>query len=152
MYLSLLFFWIIFNGQFTLEILLFGIVICAAILFFMCKYFDYSIKKELLLYRRAFFLVKYFFILFIEIVKANIATMKLMLSVKREIEPVLVKFKSPLKTDFAKILLANSITMTPGTITIVLDGDNFAVHCLDKELIEGLVDGVFVQQLKKLEN
>lgn len=151
MYLLLLIFWIIFNGQFTLEIFTIGLVVCAAIFYFICRFVDYSVKKELLLYKRSIFLLRYFFILFIEIIKANISTLKLMLSVKREIEPVLVTFKSPLKTDFAKVILANSITMTPGTITISLEGDEYKVHCLDKELMEGLVDGVFVQELKKLE-
>jgi len=151
MLILLFLFWIVFNGQFNLEIFIIGTIICLGLFFFMCRFMNYSIKKELFLWRRFFFLSKYFVILFIEIIKANIATMRLMLSVKNEIEPVLVRFKSPLKTNFGKVLLANSITMTPGTITVSLEGDEYVVHCLDKELTEGLVDGVFVENLLKME-
>ncbi len=52
-------------------------------------------------------------------------------------KPALVRFKTDLKTKQARVVLANSITLTPGTITVTLEEDEYVVHCLDKELAEG---------------
>ena len=151
MYFVFLALWIIFNGNFTLEILLFGIVIAGVIYWFLCRFMDFSIQKDLLLWKKGLLLLRYFCILIMEIVKANVTTMRLLFSEKYEIEPVLVTFRTTLETRMARVLLANSITLTPGTITVSLEGNEFQVHCLDRSLAEGLSDGVFVRELEKLE-
>ncbi len=122
MYFIFLALWIIFNGKFTLEILLFGIVIASVIYWFMCRFMDFSIQKDLLLWKRGLLLLRYFGILILEIIKANVTTMKLLFSEKYEIEPVLITFQTTLETRMARVLLANSITLTPGTITVSLEG------------------------------
>ena len=55
------------------------------------------------------------------------------------IDPQVIKFRSKLKGDFARVAFANSITLTPGTITIYVstDGD-FTVHAIDAQSAEGL--------------
>jgi len=151
MYFVFLALWIIFNGNFTLEILLFGLVIAAVMYWFLCKYMDFSVRKDIVLCKKAVLLLRYLVILIVEIIKANVTAMKLLFSEKYEIEPVLVTFHTSLQTRMARVLLANSITLTPGTITVSLEGDEFQVHCLDKTLAEGLSDGVFVKELEKLE-
>ena len=60
-------------------------------------------------------------------------------------------FNTDLKTGLAKVLLANSITLTPGTITVSVEDNRFCVHCLDRELAEGLEDSAFVELLKEIE-
>ena len=60
-------------------------------------------------------------------------------------------FKTDLHSTFARVLLANSITLTPGTITVALTGNEYTVHCLDKELAEGISSSVFVKLLEKIE-
>lgn len=151
MYFVFLALWVIFNGNLTLEIFLFGIVIAAVMYAFICKFMDFNVHKDILIWKRLFLLLRYLVILIVEIVKANISAMKLLFSEKNEIEPVLVRFRTSLKTKTAKTLLANSITLTPGTITVSLEGDEFQVHCLDRSLAEGLSDGVFVKELEKME-
>ena len=86
-----------------------------------------------------------------EILKANIGVMQLILSPKMEVEPKLVRFRTDLKTDLARVILANSITLTPGTITVTLEGDEYLVHCLDKSMAEGMDDSIFVRLLHQLE-
>ena len=49
------------------------------------------------------------------------------------IDPRIIRFPSKLKTDIAKVTLANSITLTPGTITIHIAGDDFFVHAIDEK-------------------
>ncbi len=152
MYVILFLFWIIFNGNITVEIIAFGLVISAVILLFMCKFLDYSLKKELMLYRLAPQLIAYMFVLLWEVVKANVATAAIILNPKVKSEPKLFHFPSPLKTTLCRVILANSITLTPGTITVKLDDDGtFVIHCLDMDLAEGIEDSVFVRRLKKIE-
>jgi len=143
--------WIIFNGRITLEIVLFGVVISAAVFAFICKFMDYSIEKELTLYKRVPKFCRYVFILVKEIVKANLAVCRMILTRKEILEPTLVKVHTDLKSETAKVILANSITLTPGTITVSMTDDTLLVHCLDKSLAEGMEDSEFVEMLEDME-
>lgn len=151
MYLLFLAAWIIFNGNITLEIFIFGVVISAAMMVFMCNFMDYSLKKEINVYKKSICFFSYVLLLIREIVKANLAIIPRILTVEEEMEPVIVKFRTYLKTDFARMLLANSITLTPGTITVSMDGNEYTIHCLDTSLAEGLADSEIERLLKKLE-
>ena len=98
-----------------------------------------------------FQILHYLFVLILEIVKANFTVVKLIMSSKYELEPVVIKFRTDLKTRPARILLANSITLTPGTITVSLSNDEYMVHCLDKSLAQGIDKSIFVELLEKME-
>lgn len=144
--------WIIFNGQLTLEIAAFGIVIAGAIYLFICKFLDYSPRNDIILCKRFFLLLHYVFVLVVEILKANGAVFRMIYSAKYNIEPAVVHFKTTLHSTFARVLLANSITLTPGTITVSLKDDEYVVHCLDKELALGIDSSIFVKLLERIEN
>ena len=143
--------WIIFNGQFTFEIAAFGVVIAGLMYLFICKFLNYHPKTDLLLCKKFFLVLQYVFVLITEIIKANFAVIRMIMSSRYEIEPAIVRFKTDLKTTPARVLLANSITLTPGTITVSLEEDEYVVHCLDKELAEGINSSVFVTLLRRLE-
>ena len=151
MFLLLTLLWIVFNGRFTIEVLLFGVAISGLICFFLVRFFGYSFRKELRALKILPDLIIYIFVLLFEIIKANFTVMKLILFKAREIEPVVVHFHTDLKSRYAKVLLANSITLTPGTITSSMHDDEYYVHCLDKKLGNGISDSVFVRRLKKME-
>lgn len=151
MYVVFFLFWIIFNGKITTEIVILGLLVAAAVYAFICKFMDYSISKDVRMMKKGLFLLKYVGILVWEIVKANVATIKMILSPRVIVEPVIVRFHSHLKTDLAKVILANSITLTPGTITVSIEGDEFEVHCLDKDFSVGLEDSIFVKMLHRFE-
>ena len=151
MFIALFLFWLVFNGRFTVEIAVFGLVLSAAILWFMCKFMDYSLEKDFRIVKKSLWMIKYVLILIIEIAKANVGVLKILLSVRYEKEPVLVSFHTDLKSRAARVILANSITLTPGTITVNLMDDYYEVHCLDKSLAAGLDSSIFVKQLKKFE-
>lgn len=151
MYLIFFFAWIIFNGQVTTEIVIFGVVIAAAVFWFICKFMNYSLKKELKLYKSIGFLVRYGLVLLSEIIKANVEIIPRIYTVEQAMEPVIVKFRVNLKSELSKVILANSITLTPGTITVALEGDEYTVHCLDESLAKGLEDCIFVKLLEKFE-
>ena len=149
----LLFFlaWIIFNGRVTLEIVLFGIVISLAVFWFLCKFMDFSIQRERNFYRKLPRLLQYGYVLVREIVSANLTVCRMILTRKETMEPVIARVNTDLKTETAKVILANSITLTPGTITVSMSGQELLVHCLDKSLSEGMEDSVFVKMLEKIE-
>lgn len=149
----LLFFavWLVFNGRITLEICLFGAAVSAAVFAFVCKFMDHSLEKELRLYKKLPLYCRYVILLVSEIIKANMAVCRMILTRKEVTEPVIVKVHTNLKTETARVLLANSITLTPGTITVSLAGQELLVHCLDKSLAEGMEDSEFVRILEKLE-
>lgn len=152
MFLLYFLLWVIFNGSFTLEICIFGIVIAAALFAFTCKFMDYSVAKELHVYKRFFLFLRYVILLVKEIVKANRNVIHMILTQEEEIQPELVTFHSDLKTPAGKALLANAITLTPGTITVTLEDSAYTVHCLDESMAEGLDGSEFEKYIKKLES
>lgn len=151
MVLLFFFAWIVFNGKITTEIVVLGLVIAAAVFAFICKFMDYSVQKEKRFYRKFLFFCGYAFLLVKEIIKANMAVIRMCLTQKEVMEPVIVKFRTSLKKEVTRVILANSITLTPGTITVSLEEDELTVHCLDKSLAEGMEDSIFVKMLEKMD-
>ena len=145
--------WIIFNGRITFEILAVGILISFLLDLFVKKFLKINltgatfikflkILPEILIYS---------IILLIEIIKANFSIMKIIIAGQISVEPCLVRFKSKLKTHAARVALANSITLTPGTITIELKDNEFLVHALTREMAEGLQGSLFEKILNRME-
>ncbi len=151
MFLMFFLAWIIFNGNFTLEIALFGVLFSCLLMGFICRFMDYKLSYELFLFRKFKLIAQLLAVIVLEIAKANEQLIYWIFSNKYRMEPAIVKFKVDLKTDWGKAILANCITLTPGTITALLEGDELTVHCLDKDLGEGLADCAFVRVLRKLE-
>lgn len=151
MYVIFLLLWILLNGQWNGEIICFGIVIAGAMYGFFCKFLDYSVEKDILLVKKLPFILLYILALFWEIIKANVSAIHLTLSYRNEIDPVIIQFQSGLKSKIAQVALANSITLTPGTITVVMEEDELTVHALDVSLVKGIDDSVFVHMLRRME-
>ena len=152
MYVIFFLLWIIFNGRVTTEIVLFGLVISAALYWFICRFMDFSPRRELAYLKKSGYLLQYLYHLIREIITANFETMKLTCTAGRVVEPVLIEFETHFKNDISRFLLANSITLTPRTITVAVKGDRFIVHCLDRTLAEGIESSVFVKLLEKIES
>jgi multicomponent Na+:H+ antiporter subunit E len=76
----------------------------------------------------------YFCWLFVEIVKSNIAVVREILSPDMEVSPTLTKIPTANRSDLAKTMFANSITLTPGTVSLALEDDHILVHALLEEM------------------
>lgn len=76
----------------------------------------------------------YFRWLFGEIIKANIAVVRAVLSPNLTVSPMLVRIPTPQKTDIGKVMFANSITLTPGTVSVDVQDDHILVHALLSEM------------------
>ena len=138
-FLILVTFWIFMSGLFDLWHFGLGIVACALVSYMSSDLlFTAAPSREKL--REAGRFVKYFPWLLYQIYLANIYVVKLVLDphMSRRIQPHVVKFRTRLKKDFSIITFANSITLTPGTITVMIEGDCFYVHSIDREVAESL--------------
>lgn len=143
--------WIILNGKITLEIVLFGVVLDALVLLAMTRLTNYRPKLDGKSLRNLPLMGAYFCVLLLEILKANFKVFGIVLSPRQKNEPAMVKVRIPLKEDWCRMLLANSITLTPGTITADVDGDVYTIHCLDRTMADGIAESRFVKLLRKME-
>lgn len=151
MFILLLLIWIVLNGRVTAEILVFGCLISGGVTLLSRRAFGFSRRMERRLFRNVPLLIYFTGVLTVEIVKAAFLVMGVVLNPSKKPDPVLVEFHSGLPTDLQNVLLANSITLTPGTFTVVQDGDRFVVHCLRAEYADGIEDSVFVRLLARLD-
>lgn len=142
--------WIILNGRVTLELVVLGILIAAAVFLFACAAFGYSFRRELDVLKYLPLVVLYMINLMREIILASLHVIGLILNPSRKPEPVLIEFDSGLPTEFQNVVLANSITLTPGTVTVEMKGDHFTVHCLIPEFAYGIGESSFVKLLRRI--
>ena len=76
-----------------------------------------------------------------QIVLSSIAVARVVLSPRMPIRPRLVRFKVQLPGDVAYLTLGNSITLTPGTVTVDRHGDELLIHALTEQSVDGLLSG-----------
>ena len=151
MFLVLFLLWVVFNGKINLEIALFGVVLSGAVYAFSCAFLDYSPKKDLRAVRMLPRVLKYLWLLAREIIKSNLALIRIVYSKKaKEIKPQLLTFRTPLK-GAAKSVLADCITVTPGTISVISEDDKLTVHALDASFAQGIEDTKFQKQLLEMQ-
>ena len=151
MYLLLFCLWLIWNGSVTWEIVLFGLLLTAAVGVLIYLLFGYTPKKDLKYLKRVPLFLVYVPVLLFEIIRSNFAVMRLILNRRKPAKKSLVVFDTELKTRFGQYVLANSITLTPGTITVRVENGRYTVHCLDVKMIEGVTDGLLYRLLRKME-
>jgi len=131
--------WIVLSGKFEPLLLWLG-----GISSFLVAYYFYDLLFPAMesAYIKVFFkFIKYMPWLIWEIVKANFHLLYIAFHprMKDLIDPHIITFKTNLKSDIAITTLANSITLTPGTITVTADSDGvFRVHAIDRESAEAL--------------
>ncbi len=131
--------WVIFSGFFDLFHLSLGVISCGIVTWLSSHLlFD---DRTLPLRRRAvqaWRFAGYMVWLTWQIVLSNIAVLKLAFGPRSALQPQIIRYRTPLKSDFEKFLLANSITLTPGTVTIKILGDVFYIHAIDDASAAGL--------------
>ncbi|WFA08468.1 Na+/H+ antiporter subunit E [Tissierella sp. Yu-01] len=151
LYILLFLFWIMLNGSITIEIVLFGLVICLFVYIFTYKNTRLTSNMEKNILRKLCGILKYLIILIVEVYKSNITIIKLVLSPTPEIKPTLKFIKVDLNSRIARVALANSITLTPGTITVSMNENDYLIHALHKDYLDGIEESIFVEKLKELE-
>ena len=89
--------------------------------------------------------------LFLEIVKANLDVAARILNPRMPISPRVIRVRAGQRTDLARVIYANSITLTPGTVSVDTDGDTFTVHALSAGAAEGVETGEMDRRVSRLE-
>ena len=150
MFIALLALWLIFAGRITVFNLVLGVIISGLITLF-CRFFmGYRSKAFLKSLKKLGAMLHYLAVLLIEMIKSNVDVIKIIWR-KTPPKPILVHFKSTLKSDVLKVLVANSITLTPGTYTVVLEGQDYAVHAVDASMSESIEKNIFFKMAEKME-
>lgn len=153
MFVFILLLWIIFNGRLALDVVVSGILVSAAITFFAVRFCNWGYVKK---WNGAAFFMHvpgYAVLLLREILLSNLQMIRLILSpkMKERIQPQLVRFKVDMKDPVVRTLLANSITLTPGTLTILMEDEHFIIHALCPQMGEGMETSPFYHGCERLE-
>ena len=139
--------WLLLSGHYDPLLLTLGVLSCITCLYvtWKAKFIDEEGLPLHLLIR----LPIYTLWLFKEIIKANIDTAKIIII--NNPDPQNFRVKSSQKTEAGKVTYANSITLTPGTVTTLLDGDILEVHALSSDMAEDVKSGVMDKKVSWLE-
>ena len=141
-------FWFVLCFHFTPQFFLMGAAAAALVTYLTNDLFYASLQQgeNLRSAVGTIFLQIWRFILYLpwliwQIVLANVQVAILVLNPRMPIEPAFFLFSTGMKKNMARVTLANSITLTPGTITVDLEEGNYTIHTLKPPLAEGLVSG-----------
>ncbi len=115
-------FWLLLSFSLDWEHLLSGVVVCGLTAMIFGK-MSFTQGRKLLQPPRYFWMVVYIVVLLWECIKANFDVAYRVLHPAMPIRPGIIKARTSLKTEVARTCLANSITMTPGTLTVDMNGD-----------------------------
>lgn len=131
LFLCLFGFWVIASETIDLQHLIAGVIIAYAVELFNRDFLkDFHFQGKHSFMKQIIVLASILLILIKDMILANIQVAVIVLSPKMPISPGIVTFKTNLKSPLARTILANSITLTPGTLTIDVDEDIFVVHYL----------------------
>lgn len=87
-----------------------------------------------------------------EIVKSNIDVARVIISPRLPIQPTVFKIKASQVTELGHVILANSITLTPGTVTLALHDGDLDIHALTEAAKEGLLNGQMDRRVHAVES
>ncbi len=128
-FITLLLVYLLLAGFIVEEVIL-GSIISAALTLILVKFVDFKIDIKFPI-RLLKFVFVYIPVFIWKLVLANLDVARRVLSPKIPLNPGIVKVKTNLKGDFGKLTLANSITLTPGTLSIDVEDAYIYVHTID---------------------
>ena len=130
MFLTLMIFWVLLNNSVETEVLIIGAGASLLISLIFCAkcgvFTDVSFSPKAIVAS-----IMFAFVFIGALIRANLSITKRVLSPSLPINPGIVKVKTKLKSKIGRMVLANAITLTPGTFTIELDGENLFIHWVD---------------------
>jgi multicomponent Na+:H+ antiporter subunit E len=131
-------FWILLSGKFDLFHLTLGVISSALVTFLSADLFMYEHGKNRLSTGIRFLLYLPWLLYQIVLSTLHVTFLALHPKMKDQIDPTIVTFKTKLTSNIARVALANSITLTPGTITIRIEDNVFYVHAISRKAAAGL--------------
>lgn len=143
--------WLLLSGHYTLLLISFGLLSVALVVLLALR-MDVVDREGHPLHLNSKALVIYWCWLLKEIFVSNIYVCRLILSPAMPISPTVIALRSSQSSDLARVIFANSITLTPGTVTIDVDGDITEVHAITEETAESLLQGTMDNKVTALES
>jgi multicomponent Na+:H+ antiporter subunit E len=144
--------WILWSGYF--KPLLLGLGLASAL---VCTYLALRMRRadgegsQFKILQHVHQLATYWPWLLLEIAKSNIDVAKIILSGKMNIDPVMIRLKAGQATEMGQVIYGNSITLTPGTITVDIEDGELLVHALTQSGADGLHEGEMDRRITALE-
>ena len=130
LWLTLFIIWVIANGTLAFDTLIAGAVVSAIIALAFASFSQvYSVIRWSP--KVVFYYLMYLSVFIIELVKANLNVMRLVFSPRIDIKPGIVEIKTELKSPIGRLALANSITLTPGTLVVDIKGNSLFIHWIN---------------------
>ena len=147
--------WVALSGHYSTEplILFFGVVSCLLVVW-LARRMDRFAGDALLPPGVVGMLLRsvvYVPFLALKIVHANLRVCRLLLDRRLQVEPKVLRVKASQQTDVGRMIHANSITLTPGTVTLDVRGDELLVHALDQVSASSVVTGEIDRAVTRLE-
>lgn len=146
---TLLLFWLLLSGHYTTFLITIGVVACIAILALARRM--NIVDEEGHPVQLALPALTYWPWLVIQIAKSTWVVTRIILDPKLPISPTLVKLKASQKTRIGVNVYANSITLTPGTISVDVDGNDITVHAITRDGAADVAAGVMDRRVTAFE-
>lgn len=129
-WLTLFVIWVIANASLDSQVLASGAILAALVSLLFAR-FSGSYREIHLTPRTLYYYFLYVGVFLVELLKANLNVARLVFAKTIDIHPGIVEIKTKLKSRTGRLVLANSITLTPGTLVVDIDGDSLFVHWID---------------------
>ena len=139
--------WNLLNGRITAEILLMGLPVSTIAYLLSLHVFHDSPRKDFARFRNLPLLLRYSLFLWKEVMRSALHVVRVIWKPGLP-SSAISAFQPELRNRWQRMLLANSITLTPGTITVETDQNQFLVHCLEADAASGLNDSQMLQHIQ----
>jgi len=140
--------WLLWSGLFKPLLLVLGGFSCALVL--LVAYRMHLFDSDVFALRFTSRLFRYWIWLGREIVRSSLEVTRAVLSPRLTISPTVAEFDSRCEHPVDRVILGNSITLTPGTLTLQIDGQRFIVHSLSEQGARDILDGEMDRRVSEL--
>jgi multicomponent Na+:H+ antiporter subunit E len=149
LFVHLMLVWLLLSGRFDATLVTYGVLSCFGVVAITAHL--RILDHEALPTHLGLLPFLYLPWLFKEIVLSNLAVAKVILSPTLPIHPRIIRVSASQKTHVGQVIYANSITLTPGTVTLDVRDGKFLVHALTTESAEGLLSGEMDRRVTHIE-
>ena len=149
LFIILLALWLLSSGHYTALIITFGVGSCALVLWLSFRM--EIVDSEGVPLHLFFGNIRYAPWLFWQIFLSNVDVAKRILRPKVDVSPQLIEVKTSQQTALGRVIYANSITLTPGTVSIMVHDDRILVHAIAREVAEDLQRGEMDRRVTRME-
>jgi len=143
--------WIVFNGRVQGDVLVSGIIVASLVSVFCYRYMGYRFKQDLFVLRNVARIARYFFIVVVQMFLANIQIVGYVLVHSDKVKPTIIHFQPDVNTVPGRVMLANTITIIPGSVTGEMTNNGFSVHALTPEIAKAQQGSVFERYICEME-